>query len=984
MDGENSKSTMSDTGSFFPQQANEQLPKVANSIASVKPALRELSATAPSGDSSLETQTDDGRPSPDVSELSPSVSQPAPNVPQPAVCAEPVPTTRRKRRRSQSQDSTRDSDASNRRSESENSQPVSPLTKFIDWGFAAVIILSPFFMGGRHPIGRLALVVLTWGTIALWAASQCMQKKAFFRRLGVEWLLVLGGAFVFLQLVPLPAAVLRLATPTVARDLPLWTTETDSPVFMGNWQTISMNPYETKGALVIYLTYVGLFVVLVQRMNTFEDVQHFMRLVAISATAMAGVGLLQYMMGNGKFLWMYEHPTRTTFGAVKGAFVNANHFAHFLALAIGPLVWWICSRNHSKDDKRTDRARHAKFNFRHGLLGMLGLVLLAGLLSYSRGGIAAIGLASVVCMVLLWRARALDKKLLIGLGVACAILVLAFSLHGMTSLQKEVTSIAEAESLSDLSAARSMLWGALARAIPAYWRVGTGVGTHRFIYRTYFDGYANVQFTHAENGYLQLMLETGFVGFALFAIGAFVSLKWATNVYRFAKRRSMVLCSIAIVVSLVTSLAHSFGDFVWYISACMMLTIVLIACARRLDQLSREEADVDVSFTRTRWLATFAVLLAVGGMCTLNRIGPALGSPHWDSYLKLSIASNDYEHLESERRANSIDAPNPIQSETVSLMLSQLDRALENDPSNPVLHHRKAGLLLRMFEIQQLESENVMALSQVRDAAMGAGFESAQEQDQWLDVAVGDNMKYLRDSLRHSLTGLRGCPMDGSGYLFMAELTFLLTPDPEGKRDFVEQALRVRPYEGSVLFAAGKEAALDSDVERALNYWKNAFQRDPRQRKFIVGMLGLSATGEEMVAQFEPDIEGTHVLFNFYRKAQLDESVKQVGAHYLPMLAEKAKASESREAIKNWRRASWVADEMGSPEASIDYAKKAVEVDVNNYESRRQLAFKFYKSQRWSEAAEHLHWCIRRQPDDSEVTSRLTTARKQESRYRSR
>ena len=56
---------------------------------------------------------------------------------------------------------------------------------------------------------------------------------------------------------------------------------------------------------------------------------------------MAVFGLVQYFFGNGKFFWFFEPPFANTKDYVTGSFTNRNHFAQFIALGIGPMVWWL-------------------------------------------------------------------------------------------------------------------------------------------------------------------------------------------------------------------------------------------------------------------------------------------------------------------------------------------------------------------------------------------------------------------------------------------------------------------------------------------------------------------------------------------------------------------------------------------------------------------------------------------------------------------
>ena len=47
----------------------------------------------------------------------------------------------------------------------------------VDLGLAALIFVAPLFMGGRHPVGRLAFVACAcWMAIA-WSLHQCFSRR---------------------------------------------------------------------------------------------------------------------------------------------------------------------------------------------------------------------------------------------------------------------------------------------------------------------------------------------------------------------------------------------------------------------------------------------------------------------------------------------------------------------------------------------------------------------------------------------------------------------------------------------------------------------------------------------------------------------------------------------------------------------------------------------------------------------------------------
>ena len=111
---------------------------------------------------------------------------------------------------------------------------------------------------------------------------------------------------------------------------------------------------------MLFLDYVLLFHVAVQRVRRVEDVERVLRWCALSAAGMATFGIVQLLSSNGKFFWFYQYPFSTTSDVAHGSFSNRNHFANFLALGIGPLIWWL--------QQAMRRARRPKGNaaFRFG------------------------------------------------------------------------------------------------------------------------------------------------------------------------------------------------------------------------------------------------------------------------------------------------------------------------------------------------------------------------------------------------------------------------------------------------------------------------------------------------------------------------------------------------------------------------------------------------------------------------------------------
>ena len=156
------------------------------------------------------------------------------------------------------------------------------------------------------------------------------------------------------QLTPLPRRCSVGSPRTRSNCCGLWGPDAEPAARLGSWSRISLTPADTRAAMVLFLSYGLLFVVTVQRIGGVEDVERLLRWCGLSAVVMAGFALAQYFAGNGKFFWFYESPFTDTLRVAKGSFTNRNHFAHFLALGIGPLIWWL-ARHSPPRAPRSDR-----------------------------------------------------------------------------------------------------------------------------------------------------------------------------------------------------------------------------------------------------------------------------------------------------------------------------------------------------------------------------------------------------------------------------------------------------------------------------------------------------------------------------------------------------------------------------------------------------------------------------------------------------
>ena len=263
----------------------------------------------------------------------------------------------------------------------------------VDAGLAATILFVPLAMGGRTALGQLLLAVLAAGVATCWCLRQGLSSDRIWVRSPAGWLVLGVLGLLGLQIAPLPAAWLAVLSPHAYEILPLWAPRSDGAATIGLWKTLSLSPAATRDGFVVVLAFGLLFLTVVQRLRQPGDVERLLKWISLATLIMAVLALLQFFSSNGKFFWFYEHPYSTTSDYVKGSFSNRNHFAHFMALGIGPWMWWIYTTWRSAPAGGTAASfgkKQSPSGTRTGLLAVgLAVIVFAGLLSLSRGGTAA-------------------------------------------------------------------------------------------------------------------------------------------------------------------------------------------------------------------------------------------------------------------------------------------------------------------------------------------------------------------------------------------------------------------------------------------------------------------------------------------------------------------------------------------------------------------------------------------------------------------
>lgn len=857
-----------------------------------------------------------------------------------------------------------------RRSSHAATEPPGLLLNGVDLGLAGTVVLVPFAMGGRQALGQLLLVVLSLWTAVCWAAYQLRQQRATWTWSRAELLLLAAITLLAVQMLSLPASWINTLSPRLGELLVGWKPPADGEISFGVWKHLSLTPYETRDGLVVFLAYALLFLVTVQRIRNVADAERLLRLVALTTAAMAVFALVQYATSNGKFFWIYDHPYTHTSADVKGAFTNRNHFADFMALGIGPLLWWLLDCLHQTKSSSTGFGGSGGGGSRAALpiVIALALVMFAGLLSLSRGGAVAIAVATLMSVFALYRAGSLSGRVLfglVGLGVLLAGLIFAVGDQKVQSRLDDLVS-GDVERM-DQDSGRREIWNALAVAISEFPILGTGVGSHREVYPIYLDKVEDgFEYTHAENGYLQVALETGFVGLGLMLLGFGLCLLWCWRGLRTTGDQHIAPCLAGIFGSLMASLAHSCGDFVWYVPGCMVVLIVLAACACRLSQLARKaegRAEPSMTVPWIGWAAAIPALAVLGFWMVQMKLPALAAEPHWHEYLKFVMSQQPDDELTADA----------LREE-----LTDLVNATKANPDDARLQLRMANAYLKLFNFMQTRGENAMSLGEIRDAVWNSEFASQEQLDEWLNRVIGRNRKYLEQALVHARQALKLCPVQGQAYLQLAELSFIEGTGRDMDAACLQQALAVRPFAPPVLFAAGQRALFAGEMEDAFEQWRAAFQRSPAYQQRIIEMLAGYISATEFLENIQPDWTGLLRLCQHYRRMQLDDDLRTAQQHFAVASVRRAKSSEGATAIEGWLNAHAAFNDLGRSDLARKCLEAAYKTDPNSLAVRRAFGAWLFARSEFAAAAEHLSWCAAREPDDHDLR-RLAEAAVKES-----
>ena len=848
----------------------------------------------------------------------------------------------------------------------------------VDLFLYLAVLGVPICLGGRGGWGQLLLISCAAGASLAWIGGRVSLRISGYRWSRAEPLLLAGTFWLVLQLVPLPSTLLHSLSPTLADWLPSWTAES-----LGTWSTLSLYPAATTEALCSVIAVGLLFAVACQRLRTINDVETMLKVIGLATAAMAAFALIQFATSNGRFFWFYDHPFTSTLHRVKGTFTNKNHFAHFMALGLAPLAWWLVRRVGQKPGTGRDFTTLAQKAGSGDLVpGVvmcgLGLVVFAGLLSLSRGGALALGVAASSCAAMMYRHQQVSGRLLAGLATSAVLVATCLGFYGFQDVSQRLEEWDPG--------VRLMVWDANLQVASKFPWTGTGLGTHVEAHPTFLsEPFRDREFTHAENSPVQVASETGLPGLLMCLTAIFGCLTWCQTGLKRGTDPRVATAAAAVTASLLAHLVHCLFDFLWYVPGCMVVVVLLVACARSLATMATADEMTDSfesipettgGFRRIGWMMAATVIVLATGFGIQQTGQRIAGDIHWDEYLRLRFPK--------ETPADPDTVPTPAEYRTAARKKHQqrmiaLGRTITANPNHARAHLRLAAHYVTMVEELRTGGANPhMPLGQIRQAALGAGFDSDAERSEWLSRpgVLGAHRRHLGKAFAHARQSLALCPLQGMGYVHLAQLGYLNGDTAAASNDLIAQALVIRPHQARVHEAAGSEAWLVGGQKTGLAHWKRAFHLDRVvQRRILKKLAAAGLPAQVIIREFQPDWESLVYMKELYKKALPADEYRIVLADYAVAAQGRATNQDGTDAVTSWLLAAGAYRQLDQSTQVQACYENALEENPASLTARLAFGRWLYSQDRFTEAVEHLEWASQQQPDNQKLQRLLSSCR---------
>jgi O-antigen ligase/DnaJ-domain-containing protein 1 len=453
--------------------------------------------------------------------------------------------------------------------------PMSWSDRLLPWMLTGLLLFTPLAFGTVEvwSIALAELLVLFMGVI--WLSRMIRDGRIQVERIPFPIPIFAFLALMLFQMLPLPLNTIKLLSPAAYSVYSLTASALNLQI---GWRTISLDPIATREEFLKVLTYAVLFWILLDRFRERMQVERVVVTIIGIGFFLAVFGILQKYSWNGKIYWIREIAQG---GEPFGPYVNHNHFAGYMEIALPLTIGYILAQSPFRADRLTTRERLLLWTSQHtskSILLLFAAIFMGAalLLTGSRGGLVSFA-GSMVFFVMMAIMRRTARSRAVRLALACCglILIAAIWIGGNSaflSLERLEKTLQEPSAEE-----RAILWRDTVRMANDYIRFGSGFNTFEEVFPAYKTSTAQMIFQYAHNDYLQLLAEGGIVAFGLVV---WLIVVWYRKVIaRWSTRHDPFAAYLALagMTAVCAMLIHSLTDFNLHIPANAIATVTVLS-----------------------------------------------------------------------------------------------------------------------------------------------------------------------------------------------------------------------------------------------------------------------------------------------------------------------------------------------------------------------------------------------------------------------
>jgi O-antigen ligase len=338
---------------------------------------------------------------------------------------------------------------------------------------------------------------------------------------------------------------------------------------------------DTFSTALLYFAYGLLCFLVVQCLRRTSQLKVLAWVFSGYGFAIALFALMQGIAPNGKLYWLRSLPSG---GWIYGPFVNHNHYAGLMEM-LTPIPLVISLADNVRDSRRALAALAAAV--------MASTIFLSG----SRGGMAAFAIQMALLAGFLVTRRK-NRKVALVLGGFLIVAVALMAWVGGGELVERLVSMHDGTRTELSSGSRLTIDRDALKIFAQKPVLGWGLGTFPDIYPQFSNLSTNFQVGPAHNDYLQLLVETGALGFATMLWFLLILFGSALKKLKHFPADANTTVTLAAALGVTGILVHSVVDFNLQSPANAALFYVLCTVAAMEPRFGRHSHRHSTSTSR--------------------------------------------------------------------------------------------------------------------------------------------------------------------------------------------------------------------------------------------------------------------------------------------------------------------------------------------------------------------------------------------------